>query len=127
MGRSGRSARGRKDAAAAPAAESAAEPVADEDATPGDAPIAFERALERLEQTVARLEEGDMPLEEALDLFESGVRLSRQCSQQLDRAERRVEILVADREDGAAVEFEAGDDGGEDLAGEAPEDEALED
>jgi exodeoxyribonuclease VII small subunit len=38
-----------------------------------------------------------MPLEEALELFESGVKLSRQCQSTLDAAERRVEILVADR------------------------------
>ena len=38
-----------------------------------------------------------MPLEEALELFEVGVKLTRQCEQTLDAAERRIEILVADR------------------------------
>ena len=58
----------------------------------------FEMALERLETSVARLEEGEMPLEEALELFEAGVKLSRQCQSTLEQAERRVEILVADRD-----------------------------
>ena len=60
--------------------------------------LSFESALEKLEGSVARLEEGEMPLEEALELFESGVKLSRQCQSTLETAERRVEILVADRE-----------------------------
>ncbi len=88
-------------------------------AAPGqpDAALAspsFETALEQLEGTVARLEEGEMPLEEALELFESGVKLSRQCSATLEEAERRIEILVADRglgEDSAAVPFESEEDG----------------
>ena len=68
----------------------------------------FEVALEKLEGAVARLEEGEMPLEEALVLFESGVKLSRQCANTLEAAERRIEILVADRGAGDAVEaFEA--------------------
>ncbi|MCR9097603.1 MAG: exodeoxyribonuclease VII small subunit [bacterium] len=61
-------------------------------------PLSFEGALEQLETTVGRLEEGEMPLEEALELFEKGVGLSRQCTETLEAAERRIEILVADRE-----------------------------
>lgn len=67
-------------------------------------PASFETALEQLEGTVARLEEGEMPLEEALELFESGVRLSRQCATTLEDAERRIEILVADRGAGEGSE-----------------------
>jgi len=59
--------------------------------------LSFEGALEQLEQTVSQLEEGEMPLEAALELFESGVALSRQCATTLEAAERRIEILVADR------------------------------
>ena len=59
--------------------------------------LSFEGALEQLETTVARLESGEMPLEEALELFEAGVKLSRQCNETLEAAERRIEILVADR------------------------------
>jgi exodeoxyribonuclease VII small subunit len=75
-------------------------------------PTTFEAALEQLEGTVAKLEEGEMPLEEALELFESGVQLSRHCATTLEAAERRIEILVADRNgdgDPAAVPFEADD------------------
>ena len=56
----------------------------------------FEDALDRLEQIVSRLEGGDMPLEEALEVFEEGVRLSRFCHDKLQHAERRVEILLRD-------------------------------
>jgi exodeoxyribonuclease VII small subunit len=54
----------------------------------------FEDALNRLEKIVSKLEEGDIPLEESLKLFEEGIRLSRFCNQKLDEAEKRVEILV---------------------------------
>ena len=57
---------------------------ADRQPDSASAPASFESALEQLEGTVARLEEGEMPLEEALELFESGVKLSRQCSTTLD-------------------------------------------
>ncbi len=78
---------------AAPRGEAAAEPQ----------PISFEASLEQLEAIVGRLEEGDLPLEESLELFEKGVELSRSCNSTLDSAERRIEILVAERgADGAA-------------------------
>lgn len=83
---------------------------------PAVAAPSFEHALEQLEGTVARLEEGEMPLEEALELFESGVKLSRQCSTTLEKAERRIEILVADRSGGGqAVPFESDEDWDEDV------------
>jgi exodeoxyribonuclease VII small subunit len=65
--------------------------------------LSFEGALDQLEQTVAQLEEGEMPLEAALELFESGVKLSRQCGATLEAAEKRIEILVADRADSLAT------------------------
>ena len=58
----------------------------------------FEDTLHKLEKVVARLEDGDLPLEESLKLFEEGVRLSRFCEQRLDEAEKRVEILLKDKE-----------------------------
>ena len=76
--------------------------------------LSFEGALEQLESTVGRLEEGEMPLEEALELFEKGVALSRQCTTTLEAAEKRIEILVADRgedaEDWASEPFETEDE-----------------
>ncbi len=54
----------------------------------------FEEALSRLEALVGRLEGGDLPLEEALAAFEEGVRLTRQCAERLEDAERRVMLLM---------------------------------
>ena len=54
----------------------------------------FEKALKRLSSIVAGLEKGDLPLEESLQLFEEGVKLSRYCSDRLEEAERRIEVLV---------------------------------
>jgi exodeoxyribonuclease VII small subunit len=54
----------------------------------------FEEALSQLEALVARLEAGDLPLEEALRAFEEGVRLTRLCSARLEDAERRVHLLT---------------------------------
>jgi exodeoxyribonuclease VII small subunit len=65
-----------------------------------DESLSFEVAHEQLENTVGQLEEGEMPLEDALELFETGVKLSRQCTATLSAAEKRIEILVADREGG---------------------------
>jgi exodeoxyribonuclease VII small subunit len=60
----------------------------------GSKEIRFEEALTGLEKIVAQLEGGDLPLDDALKLFEEGVRLSRFCSVKLDEAERRIEILM---------------------------------
>jgi exodeoxyribonuclease VII small subunit len=54
----------------------------------------FEDALNKLEKIVSKLEDGDIPLEESLKLFEEGIRLSRFCNQKLDEAEKKVEILL---------------------------------
>jgi len=56
--------------------------------------LKFEEALARLEGIVTRLEGGDLPLEEALGIFEEGVRLTRHCSRRLSEAERKVSILM---------------------------------
>jgi len=60
----------------------------------GSKEIRFEEALTGLERIVAQLEGGDLPLDDALKLFEEGVRLSRFCGAKLDEAERRIEILM---------------------------------
>lgn len=54
----------------------------------------FESSLRELETIVEQLEAGDLPLEQSLELFEQGVKLSRACQKQLDEAERKVEILL---------------------------------
>jgi exodeoxyribonuclease VII small subunit len=53
----------------------------------------FESALAELETIVKKLEDGDLPLEKSLELFERGVQLSRFCHSKLEAAERRIEIL----------------------------------
>jgi exodeoxyribonuclease VII small subunit len=58
----------------------------------------FETSLEELEQIVEKLEGGDLPLEESLELFEKGIKLSRECRTRLANAERRIEILTKDAE-----------------------------
>jgi exodeoxyribonuclease VII small subunit len=55
----------------------------------------FEEVMERLQTVVEQLEEGDLPLDESLAMFEEGVRLSRAGAKRLDAAERRVEELLA--------------------------------
>lgn len=60
--------------------------------------LSFEAALKELEQTVSRLEVGNLPLEEALSLFERGQELVQYCKQQLDQAHLRVEQLTSDGE-----------------------------
>jgi exodeoxyribonuclease VII small subunit len=54
----------------------------------------FESAIAELESIVKTLEEGDLPLERSLALYERGVQLSRYCHQRLEEAERRIEILT---------------------------------
>ncbi|MDA8066976.1 MAG: exodeoxyribonuclease VII small subunit [Thermaerobacter sp.] len=58
--------------------------------------MTFEEAMTRLEQVVAALERGDLPLEESLRLFEEGVALSRRCHELLRSAEGKVEVLLAE-------------------------------
>ena len=58
----------------------------------------FESSLAALEKIVRELERGDLPLEESLELFEQGVRLSRECQERLNQAERRIELLLRDAE-----------------------------
>lgn len=53
----------------------------------------FEAAIAELETIVKKLEEGDLPLETSLQLYERGVQLSRFCHARLEEAERRIEIL----------------------------------
>ena len=61
--------------------------------TPAQPPD-FERALADLEATVDRLEHGELPLEKALEEFERGVALARDCQAALKQAEQKVEILL---------------------------------
>ena len=68
---------------------------------PAEGP-SFEDAIKRLTEIVHTLERGDLPLEESLRLFEEGVKLSRLSQDRLDKAEKRVEQLLAVDEQGRA-------------------------
>lgn len=56
----------------------------------------FEKSLDQLEMIVMKLEDGDLPLEESLRLFENGIKLSRECRERLTAAERKIQILIKD-------------------------------
>ena len=71
----------------------------------------LEKSLAELEKIVATLEEGDIPLEQALKQFEKGIKLSRDCQTALQSAEQRVQVLMNDElEDFDAVEASEEDD-----------------
>ena len=63
-------------------------------APPPEPKPTFEKKLAELEAVVKRLEGSDVPLEEALQLFERGIQLSEACRKELAEAEMRVEILM---------------------------------
>ena len=72
-------------------------------------PAAFEQSLARLEAIVKELEQGELPLEQALRLFEEGTELNQELKRRLDDAERRIEILTRARDGGVRTEaFEPG-------------------
>lgn len=72
------------------------------------APQNFEAQLAALERIVRELERGDLPLEQSLELFEQGVKLSRECQERLNEAERRIEVLLRGGDGSTiAVPFEA--------------------
>ena len=54
----------------------------------------FEKSIEKLEKIVEKLEKGDLGLDEMLDLFEKGVKLSKECASILDAADKKVNILI---------------------------------
>jgi exodeoxyribonuclease VII small subunit len=59
-----------------------------------DSSESFEQLFRELEATVAKLEAGDLPLDESLALFERGMELSKKCGKLLDQAELRIKELV---------------------------------
>jgi exodeoxyribonuclease VII small subunit len=77
----------------------------------------FERSLTELEALVTKLEEGDVPLEDALKTFERGVALTRQCQTALRTAQQKVEILLARNgtEEVAPFSDEDGDEDDDDV------------
>ncbi len=58
----------------------------------------FEEAVEELERVVEQLESGELSLEDSLTAFENGVRLVKLCNQKLTEVERKIELLVKDKD-----------------------------
>jgi exodeoxyribonuclease VII small subunit len=56
----------------------------------------FEKSFQQLEKIVQRLESEELPLDESLQLFEEGIRLSRFCHQRLEEVEKKIELILAD-------------------------------
>ena len=67
--------------------------------------VDFERSLAELEALVEHLEQGDLPLDDALKSFERGVALTRQCQGALKAAQQKVEILLNNAGTGAPEPF----------------------
>lgn len=68
--------------------------------------LSFEEALARLEEVVRVLEEGNLPLEEVLNLFQEGISLSRFCHACLREAETKIEVLLREEENMRMVSLE---------------------
>lgn len=64
----------------------------------------FEKAFQQLETIVKRLESEELPLDEALQLFEEGIRLSRLCNRKLEEVEKKIELILADAKGQPRVE-----------------------
>jgi exodeoxyribonuclease VII small subunit len=67
-------------------------------------PNEFEKAFQNLEKIVQRLEGEEMPLDESLQLFEEGIRLSRFCHQRLEEVEKKIELILADAKGQPVIE-----------------------
>jgi len=65
--------------------------------------LSFEEAFRELEETVRRLEEGDLALDESIAFFERGMRLAEYCGEKLDKAELRVKQLIPSLEGEAEI------------------------
>lgn len=71
--------------------------------------LSFEEALGELELVVAALEQGELPLDEALARFERGVRVARTGRERLEQAQQRIQILLGDDEQAPLSPFKADD------------------
>ena len=67
--------------------------------------LTFEETLKELETIVSKLEMGNLPLDEALNEFEKGVKLAKQGQVQLQKAEQRIQILINENDDASLTDF----------------------
>ena len=70
----------------------------------------FEQALEDLEELVSAMEQGELSLEDSLQAFEKGIKLTRECQTALKNAEQKVQVLINENGETEELEFEADDD-----------------
>ncbi len=70
----------------------------------------FEKALENLEKLVTAMEDGELSLEESLQAFEKGIKLTRECQTALNNAEQKVQILLNESGDTEALNLKDIDD-----------------
>ena len=72
--------------------------------------LAFEDALNKLETYVRQLEQGDLTLEDSLNIFEEGMELAKFCSKKLDDAEQKIQLVLEKDGDIIKTDYEANDD-----------------
>lgn len=70
----------------------------------------FEEAMEKLEKISTELEDGKLTLDESVEKFEEGMKLSKECNDILEKAEKKITMLVRDGEDLKEVDFVANED-----------------
>lgn len=77
--------------------------------------MSFDEALSGLEEAALQLESGEVPLEQALEVYERAVRLFRHCNDRLGQVERRLEVLTRDLDGEPRTRPLADEDGGDDA------------
>lgn len=70
----------------------------------------FEKSLENLEELVSAMEEGELSLEESLQAFEKGIKLTRECQAALKNAEQKVQVLINENGDTEELHIEDAED-----------------
>ncbi len=71
----------------------------------------FEEAVAELEKTVDLLENGDVSLDEAVKLFEKGMKISKECHERLEKAEQKIKLLTEDKDGVKETDFDMGGEG----------------
>lgn len=77
--------------------------------------LKFEDAMARLETIVSELEKSELPLDQSLKIFEEGIKLSKTCLKMLNEAERKVEILIQEKDGRKRLRAYTPDDEGVDV------------
>lgn len=72
-----------------------------------DSVFNFEESLASLESLVTAMEDGDLSLEESLQAFEKGIRLTRECQSALQKAEQKVQVLINENGDPEQIDMES--------------------